>query len=124
MKKQMNLLKLTGVAALVAAASVGCASSGQTSTAGVNGSDRSTVTALSFVPETRPAVLNKWPIEWNLRSIDTYTWVVDEPGASMAANGNADFNADLPAGSVFVEAAGADSVPAGRRVIRHSPNPR
>ncbi|MGV3774865.1 MAG: hypothetical protein ACO1QB_18350 [Verrucomicrobiales bacterium] len=186
MKKQMNLLKLSGVAALVAVASVGCASSGDT--AAMDGVDESTVSALSFTPETRPHQLNKWPIEWNLRSIDTYTWTVDEVGTSMAnadvnagsyrssdmnaesyrssdanlsagtsagastgagasisadadtgidvdaavaadiatnrAGSSAQFSTDLPEGSVFVEAAGAESGTTGKRVIRHSPHTR
>ena len=136
----------------MAVLSVGCAS-GDADRAGLDGEDRVTVSALSFSPETRPQQLNKWPIEWNLRSIDTYTFVVPQDAAGSAAMADMDvdadtdagvrvdadvdadtgvrvdadadapnFSADLPEGSVFVEAAGAESrATSGRRVIQHSP---
>lgn len=146
MKKQTRVLKLTALAGAMAALFVGCASSGvahydrdnravgtsaqiETGTAVApmdEAAARSTVSALSFSPETRPAFANKWPVEWNIRTIDTYTFRV--PAGTTVAAGETttgpEFAASMQPGAVFVEAAGGAGETRTVRVIQHSPNPR
>lgn len=93
--------------------------------AALEGSSRSTVSALSFSPETRPTWVNKFPFyDWNLAVVETYTFAVPDPDLTLTAGTDAPaFRADMEPGSVFVEAAGgAGEITAGR-VIRHSPTP-
>ena len=165
MKKQITVLKLTGLAAMVAMLSVGCASSGHArvdadddamgaggrvevgtdadadvnvdiddnnvdvdadidrqndlgynsgSDLDIENADNSTVSALGSAPETRPQWINRFGASWapRLRVIEVYTFTPDN---------SAEFSANTPAGSAYVEAAGG-TAPRGR-VIRHSPNP-
>jgi hypothetical protein len=90
------------------------------------GTAQSTVSALSFNPDTRAEWLNKFPFyDRNLRVIETHTFAVPDPALEMSATRRdlPEFSVNLPPGSVFVEAAGgAGEVRAGR-VIQHSPNP-
>lgn len=85
----------------------------------------STVSALSFAPETRATWVNKFPFyDWNLAVVETYTFAVPDPEITVTASSDLPtFSEDLEPGSVFVEAAGgAGEITAGR-VIRHSPTP-
>lgn len=88
-------------------------------------SSRSTVSALSFGPETRPTHVNKWPFyDWNVRVIETYTFAVPDPDLSVTTTSDyPEFSANLAPGSVFVEAAGGEGEVRAGRVIQHSPNP-
>lgn len=154
MKKQIQTLKLTILAAGVAALSVGCASTGYASydadddigmgaaaeaEVGMDadvtayevdeldgdGSGRSTVSALSFAPETRATWVNRFPWhDWNLAVVETYTFAVEDPDLTLVATEDLPvFTAELEPGAVFVEAAGgAGEVEVGR-IIRHSPTP-
>jgi hypothetical protein len=157
--KQMNAFKLTVLAGSVAALGMGCASSGyarydadnsnngmgvsasaQTGTdsslrasshvsEAAEGSARSTVSALSFGPETRADWVNRFPfydISRQMRTIETYTFAVpdDKVQASIETSNLPQFSADLPPGSVFVESAGGAGEVRTGRVIQHSPNPR
>ena len=91
----------------------------------VEGSARSTVTALSFAPETRANWVNRFPFyDWNIRVIETYTFAVPDPDITVTAGRDLPtFSEDLEPGAVFVEAAGgAGEITAGR-VIQHSPVP-
>ena len=93
------------------------------------GEARATVSALSFSPETRANWVNKFPFydrNWQLRTIDTYTFAAPDPSVQVSANSRSDlpeFNSNLPAGSVFVEAAGGAGEVRTGRVIQHSPHP-
>jgi hypothetical protein len=95
------------------------------------GAARVTVSALSLTPETRATWVNRFPFydqNWKLRSIDVYTFAVPDPNADIAVSTRAStdapqFSADLPPGSVFVEAAGGVGEVETGRVIQHSPNP-
>lgn len=85
----------------------------------------STVSALSFAPETRATWVNKFPFyDWNMAVVETYTFAVPDPEITVTASSELPtFSEDLEPGSVFVEAAGgAGEITAGR-VIRHSPTP-
>lgn len=89
------------------------------------GAASSTVTALSFAPETRATWVNKFPFyDWNMAVVQTYTFAVPDPDLTVtAATELPTFSEDLEPGSVFVEAAGgAGEITAGR-VIQHSPTP-
>lgn len=151
--KQITALKLTCVAAFVATLGVGCASTGYArydadstdsdqamgvSASADMGTDRSTmvdedaqgaaratVSALSMNPDTRATWVNKFPFtDRDLRVIETFTFAAPEPGLELSANTSApEFDASLPAGSVFVEAAGGAGEVRTGRVIQHSPNP-
>lgn len=92
--------------------------------AATEGSARSTVSALSVAPDTRADWLNRFPLDWNTRVIQTFTFAVPDPDLRLTAEAGAPpFSADLEPGAVFVEAAGgAGEIRAGR-VIQHSPNP-
>jgi len=89
------------------------------------GEARETVSALSFTAVTDAREVNKFPFyDWNLRSIDTYTFAVPDPSLKVSTRSDLpQFSVNLPPGSVYVESAGgAGEVRAGR-VIQHSPNP-
>jgi hypothetical protein len=91
-----------------------------------DGSARITVSALSAVPETRATWVNKFPFyDWNLHTIDTYTFAVPDPQLHVGASSDLpQFSVNLPPGSVFVESAGGAGEVRTGRVIQHSPNPR
>src|ERR1700733_2961187 len=100
--KKTNVLMLGAAAAAIF---TGCSSmNGERTTATepvhVN---NAVVSTLSFVPSTDPIVLTRWPREWNIQSIDAYTFVVPEKVAD--ASTLPVFRADLEPGTVFVEAA-------------------
>ena len=89
------------------------------------GEERITVSALSFTPETRAAHVNRFPFydrNWNLRTIDVYTFAVPDD-VDVDVDSTPEFRADLPEGSVFVEAAGGAGEVRTGRIIQHSPNP-
>jgi hypothetical protein len=89
------------------------------------GEARETVSALSFTPVTNPRRVNIFPFyDWNMASIDTYTFAVPDPNLTVTTRSDLpSFSESLPPGSVYVESAGgAGEVRAGR-VIQHSPNP-
>jgi hypothetical protein len=90
------------------------------------GEDRITVSALSFVPETRATWVNKFPFydrHWNIRAIEVHTFAVPSNVDVDVNRDTPEFRADLPAGSVFVEAAGGAGDVRTGRVIQHSPSP-
>ena len=92
------------------------------------GEERVTVSALSQVPETRANWVNRFPFydrNWSLRTIDVYTFAVpSEVDVDVVDRDKSpEFRADLPEGSVFVEAAGGAGQVETGRVIQHSPNP-
>ena len=92
----------------------------------VEGEERVTVSALSFVPETRATWVNKFPFydrNFNLRAIEVHTFAVPSDLDLNTDNDAPEFRADLPAGSVFVEAAGGAGEVQTGRVIQHSPSP-
>ncbi|MDX1950953.1 MAG: hypothetical protein SFY81_02145 [Verrucomicrobiota bacterium] len=124
MKKQTNFGKLTLMAAGVAMLSVGCASSNMARNDDASGY-QTTVTALSITPLTNPRQLGMFPMEWNIQSIETYTFLVPEPNVEVTGDLPLAYSDDLQPGDVFQEAAGADNDGEARaiRVIRHSPNP-
>ena len=103
----------------------------RTSTRGYNsdpareGAARSTVTALSFVPETRATWVNRFPFyDWKLSVIETYTFAPPDPTLSVTSGADLPtFSENLEPGSVFVEAAGGSGEITAGRVIRHSPLP-
>ena len=72
-----------------------------------DGEARATVSALGSSPETRATWVNRFPFSASspqLRSIETYTFAVP---ADVDVDADApEFSADLPPGTVFVEAAG------------------
>ena len=88
------------------------------------GEARSTVSALSQSFDTRATWVNRFPFydaSRQMRTIETYTFAVP---ADVDVDADApEFRADLPAGSVFVEAAGGAGEVRSGRVIQHSPNP-
>ena len=92
------------------------------------GEARVTVSALSFNPETRANWVNKFPFydqNWNLRVIETYTFAAPDPNLEIASRSDLpEFSTSLPAGAVYVEAAGGAGEVRTGRVIQHSPNPR
>ena len=90
----------------------------------VEGEERVTVSALSFVPETRATWVSKFPFyDRNIRAVEVHTFAVPADIDVDLDPDAPEFRADLPAGSVFVEAAGgAGDVQTGR-VIQHSPSP-
>ena len=86
------------------------------------GEARSTVSALSFNPDTRATWVTKFPFDRQIRVIETYTFAPPDPELDDIVDAPR-FSASMPPGSVYVEAAGgAGEVRAGR-VIQHSPNP-
>jgi hypothetical protein len=87
------------------------------------GKDRITVSALSFVPETRATWVSKFPLDRNLRAIEVHTFAVPSDIDVDTDRNTPEFRADLPAGSVFVEAAGGAGDVRTGRVIQHSPSP-
>jgi hypothetical protein len=91
------------------------------------GEERITVSALSFTPETRATWVNRFPFydkNWSLRTVDVYTFAVpDDVDVDLDENDAPEFRADLPEGSVFVEAAGGAGEVNTGRIIQHSPNP-
>ena len=95
--------------------------------ADTEGEERVTVSALSFAPETRATWVNKFPFyQHKFRTIDTYTFAVPSSDVEVSSRRSdaPEFSAELPSGSVFVEAAGgAGEVRTGGRVIQHSPTP-
>lgn len=97
--------------------------------ADTEGEERVTVSALSFAPETRATWVNKFPFyQHKFRTIDTYTFAVPDSDVELSSRNRRsdapEFSAELPSGSVFVEAAGgAGEVRSGGRVIQHSPTP-
>ncbi|HTG44966.1 MAG TPA: hypothetical protein VK633_10590, partial [Verrucomicrobiae bacterium] len=96
--------------------------------ANAEGAARSTVTALSFNPETRADWVNKFPFydrNWEMATIDTLTFAVTDPSLHAASSSDLpQFSENLPPGSVFVESAGGAGEVRTGRVIQHSPNPR
>jgi hypothetical protein len=151
MKKQIGVLKLASLAVAIAGFGIGCASSGQAhydrdhqTAAGASASmetgtynsaapdsmevarARSTVSALSLMPETRPKWINKFPLEWNPQVIEVYTFRVpaDDVARNDAIATAPAFSANLTPGTVYVEAAGGAGETRPVRVIQHSPNPR
>jgi hypothetical protein len=94
--------------------------------ADTEGEERVTVSALSFTPDTRATWVNKFPFyDRNIRTIDTYTFAVpaDVDMIDTRRSDAPEFSADLPSGSVFVEAAGGAGEVQTGRVIQHSPSP-
>jgi len=88
------------------------------------GEARVTVSALGSAPETRATWVNKFPfMDRQLRSIDTYTFAVPADVDVAERTDAPEFRTDLPAGSVFVEAAGGAGEVRSGRVIQHTPNP-
>ncbi len=89
------------------------------------GAARVTVSALSFVPETRANWVNKFPFydpNWRMVTIDTYTFAVPDPHLHAATRSDLpEFSENLPPGSVFVESAGGAGEVRTGRVIEHSP---
>jgi hypothetical protein len=89
------------------------------------GAARVTVSALSFVPETRANWINKFPFydrNWRMVNIDTYTFAVPDPHLHAATRSDLpEFSESLPPGSVFVESAGGAGEVRTGRVIQHSP---
>jgi hypothetical protein len=151
--KKLDAFKLSLLAASVAGLGVGCASSGYARTdnshgTGVGasasadvgsghytttasdqccneGAARVTVSALSFVPETRANWVNRFPFydpQYRLVNMETYTFAVPDPDLHASANSNLpEFSVNLPPGSVFVESAGGAGAVRTGRVIQHSP---
>ena len=117
MKKQINVRILTLSAAVAALIATGCSSTG---VARNDGQLPEAVSTLSLQPRTYPSELAKWPQEWNVKVIESYRFLVPDPTVQVSANVPT-FSEDLPAGSAFVEAAGAEGTPQGYRVVRHSP---
>lgn len=93
--------------------------------ADTEGEERVTVSALSFSPDTRATWVNKFPFyDRKIRTIDTYTFAVPADVDIDTRRSDApEFSADLPSGSVFVEAAGGAGEVQTGRVIQHSPSP-
>ena len=89
------------------------------------GEARETVSALSFSPVTSATEVNKFPFyDWNLKSIDLYTFAVPDPDLSVSTRSDLpQFSVDLPPGSVYVESSGGKGEMRAGRVIQHSPNP-
>ena len=90
-----------------------------------DGEARVTVSALGSSPETRATWVNRFPFSASspqIRSIETYTFAVPSDVDVVDADAP-EFRADLPPGSVFVEAAGGVGEVRTGRVIQHSPNP-
>jgi hypothetical protein len=85
---------------------------------------RATVSALSFVPETRPEWINRFGMDWaqRMQTIEVYTFRVPDLDLN-ASDDLPQFSANLPVGSAYVEAAGGSGEVSTRRVIQHSPNP-
>jgi hypothetical protein len=119
MKNNISIQKLSFLAVSVAFLAVGCSST-QVSRNGNDGTTPQAVSVLSYSPKTVAIDMNKYPKEWNVRSIERYTFAVPDPTVEVSAN-LPTFNEDLTPGSVFVEAAGADNTQQVRRVIVHSP---
>ena len=117
MKKQINVRILTLTAAAVALIATGCSSTG---VARNDGQAPEAISTLSFQPRTQPAEIVKWPLEWNVKVIEAYTFRVPDPTVQVTAN-LPTFNEDLAPGSVFVEAAGAEGTPQAYRIVRYSP---
>jgi hypothetical protein len=87
---------------------------------------QATVSALGRTVDTRASWLNRHPFyDYNLRTMETYTFAAPDPGLNMASTdtGAPEFSVDLEPGSVYVEAAGGEGEVRAGRVIRHSPNP-
>ena len=89
------------------------------------GAARVTVSALSFVPETRAGWVNRFPFydqQYRLVNMDTYTFAVPDPDLHVSASSDLpEFSVNLPPGSVFVESAGGAGEVRTGRVIQHSP---
>lgn len=85
---------------------------------------RATVSALSFVPETRPQWVNRFGMDWaqRLQTIEVYTFRVPDLDLDVDED-LPTFSANLPVGSAYVEAAGGAGEVSGRRIIQHSPIP-
>jgi hypothetical protein len=153
MKDKLSILKLSLLAGSVAAFAVGCASSGYAhydrdadrhgmgvSASTEVGTDRyntvivdkdaekeayQTVSALSFSPVTSATDVNKFPFyDWNLKSIDLYTFAVPNPDMKVKVRSDLpEFSVNLPPGSVYVESAGGRGEVRAGEIIEHSPNP-
>jgi hypothetical protein len=153
--KKLDAFKLSLLTASVVGLGVGCASSGSARTdnghvtavgtsasADVGtghyttteydhccdqneGAARVTVSALSFVPETRANWVNRFPFydqQYRLVNMETYTFAVPDPNLHASANnGFPEFSVNLPPGSVFVESAGGAGAVRTGRIIQHSP---
>lgn len=115
MKKELlTLLTVAGSALLV-----GCAAT-DTSRTEYN----MPTSQLSYTPLTSPVELVKWSQDFpTVRVMEVYRFFapteVDEPLDTLPT-----FSENLPPGSVFVEAAGAEAEPRAYRVIRHAPHQR
>jgi len=123
MKKQIQIRNLALLGAALTVFATGCSTTEMART----DVDETTVSALSFGPQTQPRQLAKWPLEWNVKVHETYTFAVPDPGltADMDADtGRTTFTEATPRGAAFEEAAGAGTSVRGYRVVRHSPNPR
>jgi hypothetical protein len=119
-----NLIQFKQVALL--SATVGFLAVGCSSTGVANNGDEvysGPASVLSYSPLTRAKDMNKFPQEYNVRSIEVYTFAAPEPNVVASAD-LPSFSADLPPGTVFVEAAGADQPARVRRVIQQSPSAR
>jgi hypothetical protein len=132
--KKMDAFKLSLLASSVAGLGVGCASSGHArmdnnhavvASANDEGAARVTVSALSFVPETRADWVNRFPFydqQYRLVNNDIYTFAVPDPHLHASASSDLpEFSVSLPPGSVFVESAGGAGEVRTGRVIQHSP---
>lgn len=89
-------------------------------------SAESSVSALGRTVDTRANWVNRFPFyDWNLRTIETYTFAVPAPNAdrTVAEYDLPTFSTSLPPGSVFVEAAGGAGEARTRQVIKHTANP-
>jgi hypothetical protein len=95
--------------------------------ADTEGEERVTVSALSFTPETRATWVNKFPFydrNYRLRTIDVYTFAVpDDIDLDVDDDNDREFRASMPAGTVFVEAAGGAGEVRSGKIIQHSPSP-
>jgi hypothetical protein len=95
--------------------------------ADTEGEERVTVSALSFSPETRANWVNKFPFydrNYRLRTIDVYTFAVpDDVDLDVDDDNDREFSASMPAGTVFVEAAGGAGEVRSGKIIQHSPTP-
>ena len=93
--------------------------------ADTEGEERVTVSALSFTPETRATWANKFPFydrNYRLRTIDVYTFAVPSD-VDVNNENDREFSASMPAGTVFVEAAGGAGEVRSGKIIQHSPSP-
>jgi hypothetical protein len=124
MKTLSCITKLASVAAFGTLFLTGCASSYDNS---YTSTDEAR-SQLAFTPVTNPEELVKWNSFYSgnttapLMGIDTYTMLVPVEDVDVSTENLPEFSADLPSGSVYMEAAGAERK--AYRIIRHTPNQR